>query len=144
MSQVVGVNARFDSPQQSDNCEAVAADSLGSELLVSASYSQPQVAVAPRPFPPLRFGGYAAELQRGRNSLFAPVPGVTADSLKARHPHPRLNAFTASQLPYLVINGHLGASPYRSLARRRLIFLLQIFLPSFQRQRKRSLDTLTH
>jgi hypothetical protein len=36
------VYASYDPSQQSDNCGAVAADSLGSELLVSASHSQPQ------------------------------------------------------------------------------------------------------
>ena len=42
MNQLLGVHEGLNTSHDSDNCEAVAAYSLGSEWLVSTSHSQPQ------------------------------------------------------------------------------------------------------
>jgi hypothetical protein len=88
---------RFNTSQRFNNCEAVAAYSLGSEWLVSASHSQPQDMESKTEISPPRYGGYAAKSLRGRCFLYC-YPGVTRTLAKARFAHPRLSAIAASRL----------------------------------------------
>jgi len=81
---------------RSDNCEAVAAFSLGSGLRALASKPQPQVSSAARNSPP-RFGGVAAKSRR-RAAVVPHQPRATPTLAKARFAYPRLNASTAAPL----------------------------------------------